>query len=131
MALDNDLKTLATEGKHFAAVTTMLPSGQPMTQPMWVDADGEHIIVNTEIGRAKYRNVTQNPQVTVTILDFEQPYRYIEARGRLADTVKGDEARAHIDQLSRRYTGGDYAMPIETERVMLKIAIDRVNKQGF
>ena len=66
MSIDADLKALAT-GKNFAALTTMLPSGQPQTQIMWVDADDEHVLINTELHRAKFRAMESDPNVTVII----------------------------------------------------------------
>jgi PPOX class probable F420-dependent enzyme len=129
MTIDADLKAFAT-AKNFAALTTLGPDGQPSTHMMWVDADDEHVLVNTETGRQKFRNVERDPRVAVTVIDVENPYRYVEARGRVVETVTGPEARAHIDEASRRYTGGDYANPIASERVILKIAVDRIHKNG-
>jgi PPOX class probable F420-dependent enzyme len=129
MTLDTDLKTLAT-AKNFAALTTLMPDGQPQTQLMWIHADDEHVLINTEIGRQKFRNVERDPRVTVTVFSADNPYVYVEARGRVAETVGGDEARADIDDLSQKYTGGPYAMPFTTERVILKIAVDKVHKNG-
>ncbi|MBX3314904.1 MAG: PPOX class F420-dependent oxidoreductase [Actinobacteria bacterium] len=129
MALDDDLKTFAT-GKNFAALTTLMPDGQPQTQLMWVHADDDQLLINTEIGRQKFRNVSNDPRVTVTVFDNANPYRYVEARGRVTGTIGGDEARANIDELSQKYTGGPYANPIGTERVVLQIDVDRVHKNG-
>jgi hypothetical protein len=53
--------------------------------------------------------------------DPQATYRYVEIRGEVVETVRGDEARAHIDALSRKYTGHDYANPIGSERVILKV----------
>ena len=57
MTIDADLKALAT-GKNFAAMTTLMPNGQPQTQLMWVHADDDHVLINTEVGRQKFKNVT-------------------------------------------------------------------------
>ncbi len=130
MALDPDLHALAT-GKHFAALTTLMPDGSPQTQLMWVDATDDQLLINTEIGRQKYRNATRDPRVAVTVFDSANPYRYVEARGRVVGTVGGDEARAHIDRCAEKYTGGPYANPIATERVILQIDVDRVHKNGI
>lgn len=129
MAIDSDLKAFAT-AKNFAALTTLMPGGQPQTQLMWVHADDEHLLINTEIGRQKFRNVEADPRVTVTVFDASNPYRYVEGRGRVVGTVGGDVARANIDELSEKYTGGPYANPIGTERVILQIAVDKVHKNG-
>ena len=127
--LDAKAKDMA-QGKNFAAFTTLLPDGQPMTHVMWVDADDDHVLINTETGRQKYRNVERNPRVTVTVIDAANPYRYAEIRGRVAEAVVGDEARRHIDRLAEKYTGGPYRNPIGTERVLLRIAPERVRFNG-
>lgn len=123
--LDEKIKRLATDGKNFAAVTTLLPDGTAMTQPMWVDADDEHLLLNTEVERQKSRNVRRDPRITVMIVDTENPYVYGEVRGEVVDTVAGPEARAHIDQLAQKYTGADYTNPIGSQRVILKVAPTR------
>ena len=129
MTIDADLKTMA-QAKNFAALTTLMPDGQPQTQLMWVHADDDHVIINTETGRQKFANITVDPRVTVTVFDATNPDRYVEARGRVAETVTGDEARAGIDELAQKFTGADYANPIGTERVILRIAVDKVHKNG-
>lgn len=130
MTIDTDLKTLAT-GKNFAAFTTLMPDGQPQTQLMWVHADDAHVIINTETGRQKFRNVEADPRVTVTVFDKDNAYRYVEARGRVTSMTTGDEARSNIDELAQKYTGADYANPIATERVILSIEVDKIHKNGI
>ncbi len=131
MALDPDLKALAT-GKNFAALSTLLADGQPQTQVMWVHADDEHLLINTEVHRAKYKNASRDPRVTVTVWDAENPYRYVEARGRVVGEVRGDEARANIDELSRKYGGSDYPEDaIQTERIVLRIAPEAIHKNNI
>ena len=130
MAIDPDLKALAT-AKNFAALTTLQPDGQPQTHIMWVDADDEHVLVNTEVHRQKYKNVQRDPRATVTVFNGDNPYQYVEVRGEVVSEARGDEARAHIDALSRRYTGGDYANPIQSERALLRIAPRKIHKNGL
>lgn len=120
--LDATLKRLATEGKNIAALTTLFADGTAQTQPVWIDADDDHLLFNTEVGRQKFRNLSRDPRVTVTIWDAEHPFEYRELRGVVTDTVRGPDARAHIDQLAQKYTGQDYAAPIGTERVIVKVA---------
>src|SRR4051812_22977606 len=127
MGLDSKLHALATEGKNFAALTTLLEDGTPSTHIMWVHADDEHVLVNTEVHRAKYKNVQRDPRVTVTVIDAADPYTFVEARGRVVEEVRGPDARADIDRLAKKYTGADeYATPIQSERVILKISVDSV-----
>lgn len=125
-----DVKALA-KAKNFAAFTTLLPGGQPMTHVMWVDADDEHILINSELGRQKILNVTKDPRVTVTIIDSASPYRYAEVRGIVVEQVTGPRARAHIDELSEKYVGKPYdPNAIKTERVMLLIDPRRQRVNG-
>ncbi|HEX4062975.1 MAG TPA: PPOX class F420-dependent oxidoreductase [Streptosporangiaceae bacterium] len=127
MALDEDTVRLA-KGKNLATVVTLMPSGQPQALLTWVDTDGEHILVNTEPQRQRARNVARDPKITVLIHAADNPYDWSEVRGHVVDTITGDEARAHIDELSQRYTGNDYGMPIGPQgRVILKVAADKVN----
>ncbi|MDQ4145572.1 MAG: TIGR03618 family F420-dependent PPOX class oxidoreductase [Actinomycetota bacterium] len=127
--IEDQVKELAREA-NYAALTTLSLSGRPMTHLMWVDCDAEHVIVNTEIHRAKYRNVEHDPRVAIVIWDDEDPYRYVEVRGRVVESVRGPEARRHIDELSHKYTGAVYANPIESERVILRILPSRQRAAG-
>jgi PPOX class probable F420-dependent enzyme len=123
--LDENVKSLA-KGNNFAAFTTLLPGGQPMTHIMWVDADDEHLLINTEVHRRKFLNVEADPRVTVTVIDSTNSYHYAEVRGRVVEKVTGPEARSHIDFLSQKYNGQLYpAENITSERVILRIAPDR------
>ena len=103
MPLDEDVARLA-KGKNLATVVTLMPSGQPQALLTWVDADDEHVLVNTEPQRQRARNVVRDPRITVLIHSGE-PYDWAEVRGHVVETVGGDEARQHIDELSRKYTG--------------------------
>ena len=130
MALDPDVKALASEGRNFAALTTIRRDGHPSTHVMWIDADDEHVLVNTEVHRAKYKRVQADPRVTVTIWRAENPYSYVEARGRVVGEVRGPEAKTHIDALGKKYRGTEtYTGHITSERVILKIAVDGVFKR--
>jgi PPOX class probable F420-dependent enzyme len=130
MPLEPDVKELL-ERPNFAAFTTYLPDGMPSTHVMWVGADDGHLVINTETGRQKYRNVQRDPRVCVTIVDRENPYHYAEVRGRVVETVAGDDARENIDELSRKYKGSDYPdAAITTERVILRIEPDRQRVWG-
>ena len=124
-AVEPGIRDLAREA-NFAAFTVLLRSGQPMTHVMWVDADDDHVLINTEVHRAKYQAVRRDPRVTVTIWKRDDPYRFGEVRGRVVETVTGPEARQHIDLLSRKYRNRDYdGANIGSERVILRIAPDR------
>jgi general stress protein 26 len=82
---------------------------------MWVDADRQHLLINTEVHRQKFRNVERDPSVTVMIWDNEDPYLFVEVRGDVVEKVKGPEARKHIDELSQKYRGRLYKSRIRSE----------------
>ncbi|MGH3273845.1 MAG: PPOX class F420-dependent oxidoreductase [Streptosporangiaceae bacterium] len=127
MALDDDAARLA-KGKNLATVVTLMPDGQPQALLTWVDTDGEHVLVNTEPTRQRARNLRRDPRVTVLIHSAQDPWDWAEIRGHVVETVSGDRARAHIDELAQRYTGGDYHAPIGPDgRIMLVIEPDKVN----
>lgn len=115
------------EKPTIAHIGTVMPSGVPHVTPVWVDYDHdrEHVLVNTERGRQKERNVSENPAVAVSMCDPEDPYRYLSVLGEVEE-ITTDGARAHIDELSRRYVGTDYQEPIENDRVLLRITADRL-----
>lgn len=111
-------------GPNYAVVTTFMPDGSAQSMPLWVDADeaGEHLLLNTEVHRQRFKNVQRDPRVTVTILDKDGWFHWAEVRGTVVETVTGPEARAQIDALSEKYFGIPYPNPIESERVILKVA---------
>jgi PPOX class probable F420-dependent enzyme len=122
--LDPRIKALAQD-KNFAVLTVHLPNGDAATHVMWVDADDEHLLMNTEVHRAKFKAIQANPRVTVTVWQLDDPYKYAEVRGRVDRTETGPAAREMIDRLSRKYEGHDYTSPIQSERVILRIAPER------
>lgn len=115
-----------------AHLTTMLPDGRPHTTPVWVgyDADEDRLLVNTERGRRKARNVDQDPRVSVSMTDPDDAYRWLSVTGEVS-AVTTENARDHIDTLARRYMDADeYPNPVETERIVLHIRPDEVYTGG-
>ena len=127
MQLDADVDRLA-KGKNLATVVTLMPNGQPQALLTWVDTDGEHVLVNTEPQRQRARNIRRDPRITVLIHSADDPWDWAEVRGHVVETVAGEQARQHIDELSRKYVGSDYRNPIGPQgRIILKVAADKVN----
>lgn len=119
--------TRLTKNPNLAAVTTLMPDGTPQSQFTWIDSDGEHLLVNTEPQRQRFKNIERDPRITVLVLG-ENPWDWVEVRGRVVETVDGQEARDHIDELSRRYMNQDYQNPIGPHgRVILEITPYRIN----
>ena len=114
-------------GPNFAALTTLDATGAPRTNVMWIDGTPDHLRINTELGRAKDRNMRSDPRVTVMIWDATTPNRFVEVVGTVTGTTCGQEARDHIDRLSQKYSGVSYDPAwIVTERVIFEIEPQRV-----
>ena len=118
--LDTAIRDLA-KAKNFAALTVIPKNGHPMTHVMWVDADDEHVLINTELGRAKATAMDGDARVTVMVWDANNPYHYAEVRGRVVGTVVGQEAADHIEALSQRYVNGPYTFGPTDRRIIYKV----------
>lgn len=108
--------------KGFAHLATLGPEGEPHSSPVWYDWDGEHLLVSNTTARQKYRNVTKEKRVALSILDPDNPYRYLEVRGEVAD-LEQDPDKKLINALAKKYMGQDeypYDGP-EDHRVIIKI----------
>jgi len=117
--------------RAFASLATLMPDGSPQVTPVWVDLEGDLVLVNTARGRQKDKNMRRDPRVAMAIIDPENPYRYLEIRGRIAEITE-EGADAHIDKMAKKYLGADkypYRQPSET-RVIFKIQAERVNTMG-
>jgi PPOX class probable F420-dependent enzyme len=126
--IDPTIHALAT-AKNFAALTVIPASGHPMTHVMWIDADAEHLLINTELGRAKATAMDGDPRVTVTIWDAQNPYHYGEVRGTVVGTAVGQEAADHINALSEKYTNGPYGFGPTDKRIIYRVRPDRQRVQ--
>jgi PPOX class probable F420-dependent enzyme len=117
--------------RAFASLATVMPDGSPQVTPVWVDLEGDLVLVNTARGRQKDKNMRRDPRVAMAIIDPENPYRYLEIRGRVAEITE-EGADPHIDKMAKKYLGADkypYRQPSET-RVIFKIQPERVNTMG-
>ena len=116
---------LDPETKAFAFLATLMPDGSPHLVPLWFNTDGEHILINTAKGRVKDKNIRNRPDVAVVLMNTDQPYRYVQIRGKVVEIVEGneegDEAVEHTHTLSRIYTGQPFDIPEGQTRVMYKI----------
>ena len=113
--------------RSFAHFATVMPDGTPQVTPVWIDYDGEYVLVNTAKGRQKARNIQRDAKVALDILDPDNPYRWLGIRGHVAEVTE-EGADAHIDKLAHRYKGVEkYSSrgPGE-QRIIIKIAPSRV-----
>jgi PPOX class probable F420-dependent enzyme len=99
MPIDADVARLA-KGSNLATVVTLMPDGQPQALLTWIDTDGENVLVNTEPQRQRGRNIRRDPRVTVLLHSAQDPWDWAEVRGHVIETIDGQKARDHIDELS-------------------------------
>jgi PPOX class probable F420-dependent enzyme len=117
--------------KAFASLGTLMPNGSPQVTPVWCDFDGEHVIFNSAKGRQKDKNVRRDPRVALAIVDPDNPYRYLEIRGKVVEITE-DGADKNIDKLAMKYLGVDkypYSQPGEV-RVIYKILPEHTTVMG-
>ena len=118
---------LLQDKKSFAHLATIMPDGTPQVTPVWFDYTNGKIGVNSAKGRVKSRNMSQGAPVALSIPDPDNPYRYIQIRGRVV-RVTEEGADAHIDSLAKKYLGKDkypWASPDQV-RVIFEIEPDKV-----
>jgi PPOX class probable F420-dependent enzyme len=117
--------------KAFANLATLMPDGRPQVTPVWFDYDGEELLFNSARGRQKDLNVRRDPRVSLSIVDPENPYRYVEVRGRVTDITQ-EGADDSINKLAKKYLGVDkypYAQPGEV-RVIYRVRPEHVHGNG-
>ena len=112
-------------------LATLMPDGSPQVTPVWIDFDGGHVLFNTAEKRQKDRNLQRDGRVAISITDPDNPFRYLEVRGRVVERTH-DGADAHIDKLAKKYTGQDkyaFCQPGEV-RVIFKIQPEHTTSRG-
>ena len=113
----------------FGHLATVRPDGSVQVNPMWfeLDADAGVIRFTHTTKRAKFRNLQQNPHMTLEALDPEDPLRYVEVRGQLAEVILDPEGAFYV-RLGKRYGNPAQEAPADkADRVILEMRIDRVN----
>jgi len=119
------------EKKAFAHLATLMPGGQPQVTPVWVDFDGRYVVINTAEGRQKDKNLQRDRRVALSIIDPDNPYRYLEVRGQVAERSHNG-ADAQIDAMAKKYLGKDkypFRQPNEV-RVIYKIEPQHVTSMS-
>jgi PPOX class probable F420-dependent enzyme len=116
---------------YVGTVTTLRSDGSPHNTVVWVDVDGDTVLFNTAEGRAKPRHLRRDPRVALTVVDPQNPFRWLSVSGTAELTQDG--AAEHIDRLSKKYTGRDVYANHDPDHPRLKVTItpERVDATGF
>ncbi len=126
-SLPEGVKKLFLE-PNFAHLATLMPDGSPQVTPVWVDLEGDRILVNTAEGRVKPRNIRRDPRVAISIHRQDNPYSSAFIRGRVVE-IKHEGAEDHIHKMAKKYMGQDrypYLQPGE-QRVIMVIEPEQVS----
>ena len=117
--------------KTFCYVATVNKDGTPQLTPVWCEFDGTHVVFNTARGRVKDVNLARNPKITLAAADPDNPYRYVQVKGRVAEVTE-QGADPHIDKMAKKYMGADRypgRKPGE-RRMIVKVLPERVQGMG-
>lgn len=123
-------QTLSAEARalidrpNFAHLATLMPDGSPQSVPVWVGREGDRLVVCTSEGSLKGRNTRRDPRVSLSIVDFRDPYEELQLRGRVVER-RPDPNLAIMDPVSHKYTSKPFPMRSHEGRVALVIEIDR------
>lgn len=122
--------TLSAEAKklidrpNFAHLATLMPDGSPNSTPVWVGREGDHIVVCTSEGSLKGRNTKRDPRVSLSIVDFTNPYEEVQIRGRVAERRPDPEFKT-MDPISHKYVGKPFPLRSYEGRVALIIEVEK------
>ena len=127
MATLTEKQTHLLLDKNVGSLATVNADGSPHVTPVWVDWDGENVLVNTLRDRVKARNMARDPRVELHVFNLQNPLQYVRIRGR-ADLVE-DGAEEHIDRLTQKYVGEDTYpwRALGDTRVIARIKPERVS----
>jgi len=122
--LSDDVKALV-RGANFAHLATLMPDGSPQAAPVWVDLEGDRILVGTGEGSLKAKNTKRDARVALSLVAYDNPYVEAQLRGRVAERWTDADFRI-MDRISRKYTGKEFPMRDNPgQRVVLVIEIER------
>ncbi len=129
-AIPDTYLDLVQQKKAFAALATLMPDGTPQVTPVWFDYVAGKIRINTAKGRVKARNLKPGASVALAILDPDNPYRYVQVRGRVASASENG-ADAHIDHLAKKYLDKDTYPFRQPGEVRIMYEIEPVSVSGM
>jgi PPOX class probable F420-dependent enzyme len=131
IALSSDVKALV-DGRNFAHLATIMPDGSPQSAPVWVLREGDFVAVATEGGSLKAKNTRRDPRVSLSIVDFDDPYAEAQLRGRVVEWRPDPELKFY-DAISRKYVGKDWPYRDTEHPIVLVIEVfkERYSKQPF
>lgn len=120
------------DGKNFASVATLMPDGSPQVAPLWIDRDGDTIILNTTRSRRRTKNLKRDQRVAITVFDLVKPYSNVSIRGKTIEITE-EGAEEHIDKMSMKYLGKpkypwDDRTP-KDPRILIRVEVEHIHEE--
>jgi PPOX class probable F420-dependent enzyme len=122
-ALSQDAKNLIDRA-NFAHLATLMPDGSPQSTPVWINREGDNLIISTSDTSLKSRNTQHDPRLAISIVDFDNPYEELQIRGHVIEWRPDPEFKI-LDLTSHKYTGKPFPMREHLNQVALVIAVDK------
>ena len=122
----NEEERRILRGRKNAYLATVMPDGSPQLTPVWIDVDGEDVVVNSPEGTVKLANMRRDGRVAITIEAEEDRYKVLSIRGLVVGFEEGPQVGEHIDELSLRHDGVPWAPAEEGARVRVRIRPERI-----
>ena len=123
ISLSDEIKTLI-DRPNFVHLATLLPDGSPQAAPVWVGREGDRILVGTGEATLKAKNTRRDPRVALSVVDFDDPYKEAQIRGRVVER-RPDGDLVGMDAISRKYTGKPLPWRSPEGRIILVIEVER------
>jgi len=123
LQLSNEVKALL-DGSNFAHLATLMPDGSPQSVPVWMGREGDRILISTAEGSLKAKNTRRDPRVALSIIDFHDPYKEAQLRGRVVERRPDGDFR-YMDAISHKYIGKPFPFRNPEARVALVIEIEK------
>ena len=119
------------ESTALAHVATIGPQGEPQNNPVWFGWDGTHLLFSQTKGRQKYHNLQRDPRIALSIVDPQNPFRYLEIRG-VVTAINDDVDNAFINSMAKKYAGRDVYTGHQPgdERVVVVVEPERTTHMG-
>ncbi len=121
--LTEEIKQLL-DGANFVHLATLMPDGSPQSVPVWAGREGDRIVICTGEGSLKAKNTSRDPRVALSVIDFHDPYKEAQIRGRVVERRPDPELKT-MDIISHKYIGKPFPMRAPEGRVALVIEVDK------
>jgi PPOX class probable F420-dependent enzyme len=123
MSLDPKVNALLSR-PNFAHLSTLMPDGSPNTTPVWIGMRDDRIVIGSGESSLKVRNLRRDPRLSLSVIDFHDPYEEVQIRGRVVE-FRDDSKFEIVDEITRKYIGKDFPWRDPAGRVALIIEVEK------